>query len=50
MCVLNSYKLSVPCPSDLGELLNEENKEKSRRVMQSMLQMDKLDINALKRA
>ena len=37
-------------PPLLGELLNDEDGEKSQRVMQAMLQMDKLDIKALKRA
>ena len=37
-------------PPILGELLNDEDEEKSQRVLQAMLQMDKLDIRALKRA
>ena len=37
-------------PAILGELLNDEDGEKSQRVMQAMLQMTKLDIQGLKRA
>jgi predicted 3-demethylubiquinone-9 3-methyltransferase (glyoxalase superfamily) len=37
-------------PSILGKLLQEKDPEKSKRVMQTMLQMDKLDIAALERA
>jgi predicted 3-demethylubiquinone-9 3-methyltransferase (glyoxalase superfamily) len=37
-------------PSILGELMQDEDEEKSGRVMQAMLQMHKLDIAALKRA
>ena len=37
-------------PSVLGNMLQDEDEEKSQRVMQAMLQMDKLDINALTRA
>ena len=37
-------------PPILGELLNDEDDEKSQRVMQAMLQMDKLDIKRLKQA
>jgi predicted 3-demethylubiquinone-9 3-methyltransferase (glyoxalase superfamily) len=37
-------------PPVLGDLLNDEDDEKSQRVMQAMLQMDKLDIKKLKRA
>lgn len=37
-------------PSVLGELLNDPETEKSRRVMQAMLQMVKLDIKELVRA
>jgi len=37
-------------PSALGELLNAKDAEKSQRVMQAMLQMDKIDIAGLKRA
>lgn len=37
-------------PSVLGDMLQDEDEEKSQRVMQAMLQMDKLDINALTRA
>ena len=37
-------------PSILGEMLQDEDDAKSDRVMQAMLQMDKLDINALTQA
>ena len=37
-------------PPILGELLNDEDDEKSNRVMQAMLKMSKLDIKALKEA
>ena len=37
-------------PTILGELLSGKDAAKSQRVMQAMLQMDKLDIQALKRA
>lgn len=37
-------------PSVLGDMLQDEDEEKSQRVMQAMLQMGKLDINALTRA
>ena len=37
-------------PPILGELLNDADEEKSQRVMQAMLQMDKLDIRKLKQA
>ena len=37
-------------PPILGELLNDEDDEKSQRVMQAMLQMVKLDIKQLKQA
>lgn len=37
-------------PSVLGELLGDEDAEKAKRVMQSMLQMKKLDIQRLKQA
>ena len=37
-------------PSVLGELLQDKDPEKSRRVMNAMLQMGKLDIDGLKRA
>ncbi|MDB6019151.1 MAG: hypothetical protein JWR19_3640 [Pedosphaera sp.] len=37
-------------PPILGELLNDENEEKSQRVMQAMLKMDKIDIKTLKQA
>ncbi len=37
-------------PSDLDKLMTSKNAERSRRVMQAMLQMVKLDINKLKQA
>ena len=37
-------------PSILGELLGDRDPEKAGRVMQAMLQMDKIDIAGLKRA
>jgi len=37
-------------PSILGELLHDKDPAKSQRVMQAMLQMNKLDIQGLKRA
>lgn len=37
-------------PTAMEEMMNDLDPEKSRRVMQTMLQMKKLDINALKRA
>lgn len=37
-------------PRALGELLGDEDPEKSKRVMQAMLQMSKIDIEGLKRA
>jgi predicted 3-demethylubiquinone-9 3-methyltransferase (glyoxalase superfamily) len=37
-------------PAILGELLQDKNTEKSKRVMAAMLQMKKLDIAALRRA
>ena len=37
-------------PPILGELLNDEDDEKSNRVMQAMLKMAKLDIKKLKQA
>ena len=37
-------------PPILGELLNDEDDEKSNRVMQAMLKMTKLDIKKLKQA
>jgi predicted 3-demethylubiquinone-9 3-methyltransferase (glyoxalase superfamily) len=37
-------------PSALGQMLHDKDPEKSKRVMQAMLQMDKLDIATLKRA
>jgi hypothetical protein len=37
-------------PTALGEMLNDEDDEKSQRVMQAMLQMDKIDIQGLQQA
>jgi predicted 3-demethylubiquinone-9 3-methyltransferase (glyoxalase superfamily) len=37
-------------PSILGKMLNDKDPEKSKRVMQAMLQMRKLDIATLKQA
>jgi predicted 3-demethylubiquinone-9 3-methyltransferase (glyoxalase superfamily) len=37
-------------PSVLGEMLADKDPEKSKRVMQAMLQMDKIDIARLKQA
>ena len=37
-------------PSVLGQLLADKDPEKSKRVMQAMLKMDKIEIDALKRA
>jgi predicted 3-demethylubiquinone-9 3-methyltransferase (glyoxalase superfamily) len=37
-------------PNVLGELLNDPDAERSKRVMQAMLQMTKIDIKELKRA
>jgi predicted 3-demethylubiquinone-9 3-methyltransferase (glyoxalase superfamily) len=37
-------------PSSLGEMLGDPDPEKSRRVMQAMLQMRKIDIETLKQA
>jgi predicted 3-demethylubiquinone-9 3-methyltransferase (glyoxalase superfamily) len=37
-------------PSALGEALNDKDPEKSKRAMQAMLQMDKIDIARLKNA
>lgn len=37
-------------PPILGDMLNDEDNEKSNRVMQAMLKMDKLDIKKLKQA
>ncbi|WP_269849482.1 VOC family protein [Methanosarcina horonobensis] len=37
-------------PTVLGELLSDPDPEKSRRVMEAMLQMDKIDIKKLKQA
>ena len=37
-------------PPILGELLNDEDDEKSNRVMQAMLKMTKFDIKKLKQA
>ena len=37
-------------PTALGEMLQDKDAEKSRRVMKAMLQMDKIDIESLKQA
>ena len=37
-------------PSVLGKMLQDKDAQKSNRVMKAMLQMDKIDIKALKRA
>jgi hypothetical protein len=37
-------------PTALGEMLNDEDDEKSQRVMQAMLPMDKIDIQGLQEA
>ncbi len=37
-------------PSVLGKMLRDKDPEKSRRVMNAMLQMDKIDIAKLKQA
>jgi len=37
-------------PSALGEMLGDTDPEKSKRVMQAMLQMNKIDIKSLKQA
>jgi predicted 3-demethylubiquinone-9 3-methyltransferase (glyoxalase superfamily) len=37
-------------PTALGEMLSDPDPEKSKRVTQAMLQMKKLDVNALRRA
>jgi predicted 3-demethylubiquinone-9 3-methyltransferase (glyoxalase superfamily) len=37
-------------PNHLGELLGDRDPEKSKRVMQAMLQMEKIDISCLQRA
>jgi len=37
-------------PTALGEMLQDKDPEKSKRVMQAMLQMDKIDIGGLRRA
>jgi predicted 3-demethylubiquinone-9 3-methyltransferase (glyoxalase superfamily) len=37
-------------PTVLGEMLQDKDPEKSARVMKAMLQMDKIDIEGLKRA
>jgi predicted 3-demethylubiquinone-9 3-methyltransferase (glyoxalase superfamily) len=36
--------------ADPGELLNDKDPEKSKRVMQAMMQMTKIDISKLKEA
>src|SRR5438445_2615827 len=37
-------------PSVLGKMLQDQDPEKSKRVMQAMLQMDKIDIKTLQQA
>jgi predicted 3-demethylubiquinone-9 3-methyltransferase (glyoxalase superfamily) len=37
-------------PSALGKMLGDKDPEKSKRVMQAMLQMDKIDIKRLQQA
>jgi predicted 3-demethylubiquinone-9 3-methyltransferase (glyoxalase superfamily) len=37
-------------PSALGKLLGDKDPEKSRRVMEAMLQMDKIEIKGLQEA
>jgi len=37
-------------PRSLGEMLSDKDPEKAKRVMEAMLQMDKIDIKALKQA
>ena len=37
-------------PTVLGEMLNDKDAEKANRVMQAMLQMDKIDVGELKQA
>ena len=37
-------------PNALGQMLGDRDPEKSKRVMQAMLQMDKIDIQGLKQA
>jgi predicted 3-demethylubiquinone-9 3-methyltransferase (glyoxalase superfamily) len=37
-------------PSVLGEMLNGKDAERSKRAMEAMLKMDKLDIKTLKQA
>jgi predicted 3-demethylubiquinone-9 3-methyltransferase (glyoxalase superfamily) len=37
-------------PNALGEMLGDKDPQKARRTMEAMLQMDKIDIAALKRA
>ena len=37
-------------PTVLGEMLQDKDPEKAKRVMEAMLQMDKIDIKSLKQA
>ena len=37
-------------PAVLGEMLQDKDAQKSQRVVKAMLQMDKIDIAALRRA
>ena len=49
--VKDKYNLSWQIvPTVLEELMNDPDPEKSQRVMQAMMQMNKLDINKLKQA
>jgi hypothetical protein len=48
--VVRTGSLVVINPIVLGEMLNDKDPEKSTRVMQAMLQMDKIDIGKLKEA
>ena len=49
--VKDKYGLSWQViPTILGQLLRDKDPEKSKRVMQAMLQMDKIDIKRLQQA
>ena len=37
-------------PTALGKLMGDPDREKANRVMKAMLQMEKIDVNGLKRA
>ena len=48
---MDKYGLSWQIvPSVLGQMLGDKDARKSKRVMQAMLQMDKIDIAKLKAA